>query len=337
MTDRKENERPEEAKDNEPDLRALSRRRVSLVAEFQTYMHITFDGLSLASHEETEALRTPLLQMELTEEDIGAWEHFRAFLPKLLNAAQALHVKIDDLLRQAADDRLLDSNDIAAWHAFFRSASIDFQGKKRGAEELARNLSQKMQNTDEHPPKKNQEHQSEKNILKRDQDVEQRPQETRAQEKNEKNTPQETLEKREEYTPQKEPLSLLRNTQTRTRWLLTLLPSQISPLYTAAAKRGSTALHAVQKTLEQSLVRQNFGFLHRKDTIILTAEKLRNTEESLATCQASAAQNEEAKTVILEPISLASQSVVVHGIHQTLLENIKTLEKYGMQGVQCLL
>ena len=306
MTDQKEQEWQGEA------------RRASLIAEFQAYIHITSQELSLASDEETEALRTPLLQMKLTEEDIRAWEQFRTFLPRLLHSAQALHAEIGYLLQQATNDHLLDTNDIAAWHVFFRNTGIGFREKEQGAKELTKKLSvQRAQNTDEYPPKEHsvepnilkKEHSVEPNILKKDQDVEQRPQKTREQES--------------------EPLSLLGSTRIHTQWLLTLLPSSITPLYTAAAKRGSFVLHAVQKTLEQSLVQQNFGLRHQKGTIILTAEKLQNTEGSLATCQASVAQGGEAPTVILEPISLPTQSVVVHGIHQALLQNLRTLEQQG--------
>lgn len=329
---REEHERQGEAKDNESDPQGLSRRRSSLITEFQTYIHITSEELSLASHEETDALRTPLLAMKLTEEDIGAWENFRAFLPKLLNSAQTLHAKIGHLLEQAANDHLLDTNDIAAWHIFFRSPGIGFQEKKREVEELARKLSmQKTQNTDEHPSKEKKEHRLEPNILKKDEDNEPRSEKLREHEQHpQENIPQKIPKQREADLDHKKLILLLHNTQLHTRWLLTLLPSSIAPLYTAATERGSAAVRTVHTTVQQSLLRQSLGIDHRKGTVILTREKLRNTEESLTTCATYAAQGEEAPTVILEPISLATQSVIVNGIHQTLLEDLKTLEKHGV-------
>ncbi|MBI2117498.1 hypothetical protein HYT95_01230 [Candidatus Peregrinibacteria bacterium] len=222
MTNKREHERQEEAKEKESHPSELARRRASLIAEFQVYIQVTFGELSLASHEETEALRTPLLQMKLTEEDIGAWERFRGLLQKHLNSAQELHAHIGHLLQQATDHRLLDSHEIAAWHAFFRNPGIGFQEKKRGTEELARNLSvRKIQHTDEHRPKEKQEPPSEPSIMKKDQDVEQdqnveqKFQETRKQQETEKSTPQES----------EESLSPLHGTQLHTRLLLALLPS----------------------------------------------------------------------------------------------------------------
>ena len=328
---RREYEQQGEAKENGPGPQELSRRRASLIAEFLAYIHTTSIELALASSEETEALRTPLLQMQLTEEDISAWEKFRALLPRLLHAAHTLHARIGHLLQQAADDRLLDSHTIAELHAFFQSTSIGFREKERKGEELTRKLPiQKMQNADEHPPGEQQRKELERSTLKREQDHKPTIQETRKEGKNEEAIPQESTGQHEEERAHEEPL-LLHSTQLHTRWLLTLLPSPIAPLYTAAAARGSAALHAVQKTLEQSLIRQTFGIRHRKGTVILTSEKLQNTEGAIATCQASAAQGEEAKTVILEPLPLPTQSTVVHGIHQTLLHNLRALEQHGMR------
>lgn len=329
---KRENERQEKATEAASGPEELARRRAELIAEFQAYMHVTSQELSLASSEETDALRTPLLSMKLTEEDISTWEKFRPLIQKHLHAAQVLHEKIGRLLAQAADSRLLDSHDLAGWDAFFRSAGIGFQEKEQGAQELARHISlRKGQEAAERPRKERQEQVSEKDTAPKEKKRAMKPEQRRVQEKNrEENTAQTNVQEKMEDRTQEEPLSHLQSTRIHTQWLLTLLPSSIAPLYAAATKRGSTALRTVQKILEQSLVRQNFGLRHRGGTVILTREKIQNTEESLATFRTAAAQGEEAKTIILEPISLATQSAVVHSIHHPLLEDLLTLEQHGM-------
>lgn len=329
MAHRRENERQEEAKENESDPQELSRRRASLIAEFQGYIHVTFHELHLASQAETEALRSPLLSMQCTEEDIRAWEQFQSVIPKLLHSARTLHTQIHTILHHATLHHLLPPEEIAHWKTFFQGADAGFQEKEYHIKKLVAELTSWTPENDEQSLRPHED------------------QKERREKREEKETSPRTLvQKRSKVSPSsappKEPLPSattpieppdlkhLTTTQQHARWLLTLLPSSIAPLYIAAAKRGSTALHAVQKTLERSLVRQNFGLQHQGEMVILSREELQNTEGSLATCETSATQGEEAKTVILEPISLASQSAIVHGIHQTLLQNLRTLERHGM-------
>lgn len=330
---KKDHERQEKAVEVASGVGELARRRAELIAEFQAYMHMTSRELSLASDEETDALRTPLLAMKLTEEDIGAWEKFRPLIQKHLHAAQALHVRIGHLLTEATSDHLLDSREIAIWETFFQSSRIGFQEKERGAQELLKHISlRKTQEIVEHPRKAQQEKVVEKDIAPKEQKNEKKPEQSSTQEKNwGENTAQLYAQERTADHPQEEQPSPLHSTRAHAHWLLALLPPTIAPLYRAAVRHGSIVLSALQKTIEQSLVRQSFGIRSRQDAAILTQEKLQSPEESLVVLRASAAQGEEAPTVILQPISLATQSSVVRSIHQPLLDDLLILEQRGMR------
>lgn len=327
MTNRRENEQQEEAKGKESDPQELSRRRASLIAEFQTYLHITFEELCLASHAETEALRTPLLTMNLTEEEISAWERFQPLIPKQLHSAHALHAKIAFLLQEASAHGLLHPQEIAVWQAFFQSKGIGFQEKEHGVQELTKELTSRAVQNEESTTKERQEPRQERR-------------EQRKHIKKTENTPTPPKDPPPEEDPQEQaptspPLpspdvTPRTTTQQHIRWLLALLPSSIAPLYLAATHRGSTTLQAVQKTLEQSLLRQGISLRHRKGMVVLTQEHLKSTENSLQTCKTCALQGEEAPTVILEPLSRTAQSAMVHGIHQPLLQDLHTLEQNGM-------
>lgn len=324
----------EEAKEKGSSPQELSRRRASLITEFQDYIRVTFHELHLASQEETEALHSPLLAMQCTEEEVSAWERFRPIIPKLLHSAHTLHADIRSALDRATLHDLLPPKNIAHWETFFQSTGAGFQEKEYRLKQLAAELASKNQQDDGLSPRPHHAHKERREKRELQEEKKERTQKTEhtVLQKHTRESPQ--------HTPTKEPLpsptpplaSLnVQNctmTQRHLRWLLSLLPYPLTPLYTAAAERGSAALKAVQKTLEQSLVRQNFGLEHGTGTIILTQERLQNTDESLATCQAS--QNEEAKTIILEPVSLQTQSSVVHGIHLALLHDLHTLERYGM-------
>lgn len=331
---KKENERQEKATEVTSGLQELARRRAELIVEFQAYMHVTSRELSLASDEETEALRSPLLAMKLTEEDISAWEKFRPLILQHLHSAQALHTRIHHLLTEAAESHLFDSSKLAALGAFFRSTTVGFQEKERGAQELAQRVSRKSTpHTDEHARTEKQEPSQEKDTVEKAQRGERQSAQGRTQEKHrEKNAAKLPLQeptRGKEHAPE-ESLSPLHTTRARTRWLIALLPPTIAPLYKAAVRQGSTVLSALQKTIEQSLVRQSFG-IRSRDAILLTQEKLQNTEESLTTIRASSTQGDEAPTIILRPISLATQSSVVRSIHHPLLDDLLSLEQHGMR------
>lgn len=311
----------------------ISQRKAKLIAQFQEYMHVTCNELSLASEEQTEALRTPLLHMQCTEEEVSDWERFAALLPRLLHSARLLHTTIGHLLQRAEGEELLDAHERAVWHHFLRNPAIGFQEKERGIEELREELSlrQRQKTGEEQSPRDERE----KRPLEQDS-------RTRAPEEGQKK-PQKKLVQQRISTVEEEPQiekksaphteespSPLQTIRTHTRGLLTLLPSSLVPLYTTAANRGSSALQAVHTTIEQSLFRQSMGLRHHRGTVILTQEHLQSSKGALDACTTCALQGEEAPTVILASLPLSTQSGVVHGIHQDLLQNLRTLERHGM-------
>lgn len=315
---REMDDRHGEGQDND----SLRRRRRALIAAFQRYLTITSAELGLASAEETENLRTPLLAMTLEEEGIAQWERFQNLIPLLLHSAQKLHTSIRIALAEAGG--LLPQNEAASWQDFFQSPHVGFQEKERRLEDLQRKLAHYQTERDDGKTREKQ---------REDPSVQGKGEERKKERgggNDERSDMEQSHEKKHELSQRDivasdrvDGESLPKTRGSPINDLLTLLPTTLRPLYATALSRGSLTLLLVQRAMERSLTYRSMGLTRGLETLLLTREALRNTDEALRTCRASA---DDGPLIIPEGVTVATQSLTVHGIHGQLLGNLRRIE-----------
>ena len=314
-------------------LRKIQRE---LIEEFRRYMHVTHDVLRLASKEETEALRIPLLAMELKEEVIAQWEHFRRLVPTLLYSARELKRDITLLLNKT---QIWTHTEHHAMHTFFDDTDISFEKKKTELEALQKKTllyealeKQRLrlsQEAEQYPSssvpkllewKKFRElpvHQRRTQLHKAEQllHTEKRTYEKDHMEKKR----QEKLRKEQEEIKQNTIDQQQKQKREKYRQHLAItveqLPDQLIPLYRVAIADGRSAmqkLHVLMKTRKNA---------HQNGTPLLIVDADLTAHATRDTLQ------DRHAAFSPKNISYQSHAIIVSQIHTSLLHDMEELER----------
>jgi len=139
---------PQEKEDDACDLET---EKQELIDDFCAYMRLTYNELHLASAQQTEALRMPLLSMELKKEVIDQWKRFQKLLEtRLVPTALALHSRIETVLAHPA----LSTTERKIHAEFLRSKDTSFQEKEQYVATLEQQLLHTTQNKEEEKTEK---------------------------------------------------------------------------------------------------------------------------------------------------------------------------------------
>ncbi len=115
----------------DPEKETLARRRSDLIQYFRGFMAETFDKLHVASEAETEQLRQGLMQIGLSEEQIGEWERYRdEVAERQRESARELSAQLHSQLERANAAHTITRESKQRWIDRFTDPSLNYKAKE---------------------------------------------------------------------------------------------------------------------------------------------------------------------------------------------------------------
>ncbi len=308
----------------------LQKRRNAIIKYFRHYLRLTFEELRVASAQEAEALRAPLLAMRLDEEEIRGWERFRdEFAPRAIHAAEALVAAYESLLDQAENDHLLERECVTQWRRFFRSNAVDFKEKREAVAELRAALSVEravaeerqrvLEALDKSAPAAD---------ARRMEDGAQGGREERERAETEHGGYKSDNINKEEKRPPAEEENTGRNPSKQIWATLRALPGSLIPLYATAVGRGADAVRALMQVMERRMHHEERPAAQpgrgedRRFVLLWRDESMEAPERALEHVQSMAQLGDAQPVIVPQGVSRGAQAAIVRHIHPVLRADV---------------